>query len=132
MPESLLRLLDISFVVVHTALVVFIVFGWTVPRLRTAHFAAVGVTAFSWFGIGLFTTIGYCPLTDWHWQVLRALGETHLPRNYIQYLVNRLIGLDVPVPLVDASVRLGFGVASIAALVHARRLVLRAFKRKPA
>jgi hypothetical protein len=26
----------------------------------------------SWFGLGLFYGIGYCPSTDWHWRIKRA------------------------------------------------------------
>lgn len=115
MSYPVLRALDLFFVVFHTAFVVFILAGWLSRFTRRAHRYAVVATAFSWFGLGLFTTIGYCPLTDWHWRVLRELGETGLPRSYIQYLVIRLIGLEVDAMTVDIVVAAGFALAAILA-----------------
>lgn len=115
MSYTVLRTLDLFFVVFHTAFVVFILAGWIPGRSRRVHRYAVGATAISWFGIGLFTTIGYCPLTDWHWRVLRALGETGLPRSYVQYLIIRLIGLEVDAMAVDIAVAAGFALACVLA-----------------
>jgi hypothetical protein len=44
---------------------------------------------------------GYCPLTDWHFNILYKLGETDLPISYIKYLIDRLAGLDVNENLVN-------------------------------
>lgn len=104
----MLPALDIGFVVFHTALVVFNVLGWTVPRLRRANLVALILTGLSWFGLGVFYGLGYCPFTDWHWMVLRRLGETDLPPGYIQYLLDRLLGISVDAALVDAAVLAGF------------------------
>jgi len=46
-------------------------------------------------------TIGYCPLTDWHFTILEKLGKTDLPNSYIKYLADRLTGLDINASLVD-------------------------------
>ncbi len=115
MSDSILRALDLFFVVFHTLFVLFILTGWIHRYTRRAHRYAVAATAFSWFGIGLFTTIGYCPLTDWHWRVLRQLGETGLPRSYIQYLVLRLIGLEIDAMVADVVVAVAFALACIIA-----------------
>ena len=32
-------------------------------------------------GLGAVYGWGYCPCTDWHWDVKRRLGETGLPRS---------------------------------------------------
>ncbi len=116
MSQTALEFLDLFFVVFHTGFTLFVFGAWTIPRLRFAHRIAVALTAFSWFGLGLFTTIGYCPLTDWHWRVLRALGERGLPRSYVQYLVQRLVGLDVSAWLVDWVVGGAFAMSVIAAV----------------
>ncbi len=115
MSQTALELLDLFFVVFHTAFTVFVCVAWAVPVLRKAHRIAVALTAFSWFGLGLFTTIGYCPLTDWHWRVLRALGERDLPRSYVQYLIRRLLGVDVSAQAVDWAVGIVFAIAVLAA-----------------
>lgn len=117
----MLRVADWLFVIFHTALVVFNVFGWAVPRWRRANLITLLLTAASWFGLGIFYGLGYCPFTDWHWSVLRALGETDLPRSYIQYLVMRLLGLSVDAALVDTAVALGFfGALLVSTLVNVR------------
>lgn len=113
----MLTFMDIFFVVFHTGFTAFVFAGWTIPKFRKAHRIAVLLTAFSWFGLGLFTTIGYCPLTDWHWRVLRALGKRNLPRSYIQYLVERLLGIDVSPVTVDWAVGIIFAIAAAMALV---------------
>jgi hypothetical protein len=47
---------------------------------------------------------GYCPCTDWHWQVKQALGETDLPYSYVKYYADRLTGLDWDPLIIDAAV----------------------------
>ena len=47
---------------------------------------------------------GYCPLTDWHWQVKRALGETGLPASWVKYYLDRITGISWDTALVDALV----------------------------
>jgi hypothetical protein len=51
--------------------------------------------------LGIFYGFGYCPLTDWHFQILRRLGESQLPSSYIKYLVERLSGFNADAQLVD-------------------------------
>ncbi len=96
--------LDIAFLVFHTALVGFNMTGWIWKKTRRVHLALISLTCLSWFGLGLFYGLGYCPCTDWHWQVKRALGETGLPASYIKYYLDALTGLDWQPALVDASV----------------------------
>jgi hypothetical protein len=66
----------------------------------------------SWFGLALFYGFGYCPSTDWHWQVKRARGETGLPNSYVKYYLDRLTGLNWDHRLVDSTVLL-FGLAAL-------------------
>lgn len=122
----MLRALDIGFVIFHTAFVLFNIGGWAVPRLRRANLVALGLTGLSWFGLGIFYGLGYCPFTHWHWLVLRRLGETDLPSSYIQYLLIRLLGVRIPADAVDAMVLGGF----LGALVLSVVLNVRDFKRR--
>jgi hypothetical protein len=122
----MLRALDIGFVVFHTAFVLFNITGWAVPRLRRANLVALALTGLSWFGLGIFYGLGYCPFTHWHWLVLRRLGETDLPSSYIQYLFIRLLGLRIPAHAVDVMVLGGFLLALVVSVV----LNVRDFRRK--
>lgn len=108
------RLLDIFFVMFHSSLVIFNLFGWIWRRSRLANLITLAVTGASWLFLGLAVgTLGYCPLTDWHFSVLSRLGETGLPTSYMKYLIDRLTGLEVSSSLVD-SVTLWTFVAALA------------------
>ena len=96
--------LDIFFLVFHTALIGFNVTGWIWEKTRRLHLAVISLTILSWFGLGFFYGFGYCPCTDWHWQVKRALGETGLPASYVKYYLDKLTGLDWDPSLVDPAV----------------------------
>jgi len=93
--------LDYFFVVFHTVLIIFNVFGWIWKRTRLANFITLVLTGASWGLLGIFYGLGYCPLTDWHFQVLHQLNVYNLPNSYILYLFNRLTGLTVDSSLVD-------------------------------
>jgi signal transduction histidine kinase len=99
---------------------VFVLAGWAWWRTRRAHLILVGLIFFSWFGLGLVFTIGYCPCTDWHWMVREQLGYTDLPQSYLKYLVDALTGLNVNAMLVDAVAFVLF--ATVAALSAALNL----------
>lgn len=112
----LLRALDLFFVVFHTVLIVFSLFGWIVPRLRRANLVVLLLIAASWLGLGMFYGLGFCPLTEWHWRVLRALGQHDLPRSYTQYLLQRLLGISVTSTAVDWLTALSASAALIISL----------------
>lgn len=95
------RVLDIALFVFHTSLILFVLFGWMWKKTRRAHLVLEGLTALSWFGLGIWFGFGYCPFTDWHWRVRIALGDTDLPMSYIKFLIDRITGLDVNAMLVD-------------------------------
>ncbi|MFP4488786.1 MAG: DUF2784 domain-containing protein [Bacteroidales bacterium] len=98
----LYRLADILFVVFHTSLILFNLFGWIWKKTRKANLVTILVTFASWLLLGLIVGIpGYCPLTEWHFSILRELGHADLPTSYIKYLADRLTGLDFNQVLVD-------------------------------
>ena len=99
----MLRLLDILFLVFHTSLIVFNMFGWIWKTTRKANLIAIVLTAASWSLLGLIVgTPGYCPFTDWHFEILNRLGVNDLPASYIKYLADRITGMDFKQSLVDA------------------------------
>ena len=122
----LYKFLDIFLLVFHLALVVFVLLGWVWRKTRPWNLAVILLTLASWFILGLFYGIGYCPLTDWHWQVLRQLGETGMPTSYISYLVQRFTGFTPAQDLVDALTLLG----ALAALAASLILNIRDYKKK--
>ncbi len=108
MSQFLLHVLDIFFVVFHSVFILFILFGWICRKWRVIHLTAVVLTGLSWFVLGLFYGIGYCPLTDWHWSVLRQLERTGLPTAYVQYILDRLLGIQITPSFSDTITLLGW------------------------
>jgi len=85
--------LNIGFFVFHTAWVVFNCAGWIWRRTRPWQLATVSLTALSWVGLGAWYGWGYCPCTDWHWQVRARLGLDN-PPSYVQLLIREIAGVD--------------------------------------
>lgn len=85
-------LLDLFFMLLHPAVIVFNLFGWIPKKTRRANLILLGLTGASWFILGIWKGIGYCPLTDWHYEVLRELGQTDLPNSYVAYLMQHTLG----------------------------------------
>ncbi|HUW59895.1 MAG TPA: DUF2784 family protein [Candidatus Bathyarchaeia archaeon] len=96
------RGLDAFFFVFHTGLVLFVLVGWLPRRTRLAHLVVVVLTGLSWFGLGLWYGIGYCPSTQWHWQVRQRLGYGEMSDSYLKFVFDRLTGLDANRAVVDA------------------------------
>ena len=95
------QLIDYLFVVGHTGLILFNLTGWIWKPTRPWNLVSLLLTGGSWLLLGLFFGLGYCPLTDWHFNVLHHLGENNLPSSYVQYLIERLSGLSVSGKLAD-------------------------------
>lgn len=82
-------ILDWAFTLFHTVLIVFNLTGWIWKRTRKIHLFTISATLLSWTVLGLWYGWGYCPLTDWHWKILREAGYTGLPSSYIVFLLRR-------------------------------------------
>lgn len=108
--------LDYFFIVFHTGLVLFNLTGWIWRKTRRLHLVVISLTVLSWFGLGLFYGWGYCPSTDWHWQVKRKLGETGLPHSYVKYYLDQWSGFAWDPLVVDAMVLI-LGVGALAVSV---------------
>jgi Protein of Unknown function (DUF2784) len=96
------HILDIFFILFHSSLVLFNLFGWIYRKTRIWNLITLTLTGGSWLLLGMIVgTLGYCPFTEWHFNILYNLGERNLPNSYIKYLTDRLTGLDVSELLVD-------------------------------
>lgn len=95
------QFLNVAFFVFHSAWVAFNCVAWIWARTRRWHLATVALTGISWFGLGMKYGWGYCPCTDWHWQIRERLGYRD-PPSYMQLLIAEVTGLDLPPTLVDA------------------------------
>ncbi|WP_200345934.1 DUF2784 domain-containing protein [Halochromatium glycolicum] len=102
MDASMLTMLDQMLLLLHAALIVFNLTGWIWRRTRRAHLLVIGLTFGSWIGLGAWYGWGYCPMTDWHWHVKAALGETGLPASYVKYYADAMTGRSWNAVLVDA------------------------------
>ncbi len=109
----MLRLLDLLFVLFHSGLVLFNLIGWAFSKTRRLHLIIISLTVSSWLGLGYFFGLGYCPSTDWHWEVKRALGEQRLPASWMKYYADHITGQSWDAGLIDMIV----GIAGVGALL---------------
>jgi hypothetical protein len=113
----MLSFLNFIFTLAHLALILFNLTGWIWKRTRKAHMVVVGLTTASWFVLGIWYGWGYCPLTDWHWDVKEKLGETNLPNSFVKYYADKISGSNISVTLVD-NVTLGCLVFAIVSAIY--------------
>lgn len=108
-----LKILDLGLILLHFAIIGFNLFGWIWKPLRKAHFIVVCATAACWFIVGIWFGIGYCPITDWDWQVKEKLGEHNLPNSFIKYYADMVTGHPVDASLIDTLTAVGFFIAAM-------------------
>ncbi len=106
----MLAFLNVFFFVFHSAVIIFNLFGWIWKKTRLANLILLCATAFSWFFLGIWYGFGFCPCTDWHWQVRMKLGLYDSSTSYLEFLVENFTGQDVSRTIVDI-----FAVAFLAA-----------------
>lgn len=122
------QFLDIFFIVFHTLFTLFCTFGWIWRKTRKIQLILILLTAVSWIGLGYFLGFGfgYCPFTDWHWQVKIKLGHENLPVSYIKYLADLFTGLDFDPSFVDTAVTIVFIFAlTLSIILNIRDLILK-------
>lgn len=119
--SPLYKSLDIFFFVFHVALIFFNLFGWIFKPTRKWNLITLGLTAFSWFALGIFYGLGYCFLTDWHWSVRDKLGYETGSDSYIHFLVTKLTGISVSENTLDVlTVVFFFSALIISAVLNIR------------
>lgn len=104
----MLQLLDYLLTLAHFLLIGFNLLGWIWPATRKAHLITVALTAASWGLLGIWFGWGYCPITDWQWDVKEKLGETNLPNSFIKYFADKISGKDIDSKLVDNATLFSF------------------------
>ena len=123
------HILDVFFVIFHTSIIIFSLTGWIWKRTRKWNLIVLGLIGSSWLFLGLIVGMfGYCPLTDWHFDVLGKLGITDLPDSYVKYLADRLMGLDFNAKMVDDVTLYSFLAALILSIVLNVRDAARRFR----
>lgn len=96
-----LNVLDFIYTLVHLLIIGFNLFAWIFPATRRLHLYGVGVTLACWLILGIWYGIGYCPVTDWQWQVKAQLGEQNLPNSFVKYYADKISGQSVDANLID-------------------------------
>jgi hypothetical protein len=112
----MLFLSDVLLTILHLVIILFNLFGWIPVPTRKAHLVSIILTAASWFLLGLWFGIGYCPITEWQWQVKEKLGETALPASFIKYYGDKLTGKDLDPSMIDTITAVCFALAAVMSL----------------
>jgi hypothetical protein len=111
----------------HFVIVVALCAGWVFQKTRFFHRILISVVTVCWVLIGPLTghAIGYCPVTDWGWQVRKARGETDLEYGYINYLLEKggIYLTDQQTDIVVGAVFVGIWVATLFLWLRDRRRV---------
>jgi hydrogenase-4 membrane subunit HyfE len=113
----ILQSIDYFFILFHSALILFNVFGWIIPKWRFANLISLSVTAFSWFVLGIWYGIGYCPFTDWHWKVRQLIGYNDESNSYIHFLILKIFRINLPEKWVDTATLILFLLALIISII---------------
>ncbi|MVN21429.1 DUF2784 domain-containing protein [Mucilaginibacter arboris] len=104
---------DFLFTILHLVIIGFNLFGWIWKPTRKLHFIFILLTAASWFVLGIWFGIGYCPITDWQWQVKEKLGEHNLPNSFIKYYADQISGKAIDASFIDTLTALCFFLAAM-------------------
>jgi len=96
-----LQALDYFYTLLHLLIIGANLFAWLFQKTRKLHLYIAGITLFCWLFLGIWYGIGYCPITDWQWQVKTQLGETNLPNSFVKYYLDKLTDKAIPDTTVD-------------------------------
>lgn len=107
-----LPVLDFLLTILHLVIIGFNLLGWIWPATRRLHFISVLLTAGSWLLLGIWYGLGYCPITDWQWQIKEKLGEENLPNSFIKYYADKISGQDVSADFIDLATGICFALAA--------------------
>jgi len=97
----MLEFLDILLTTFHVVFTLFNMTGWIWKKTRRIHLITLALTVVSWLLIGWWVgNIGYCFLTDWHWDIKRKLGE-RVGGSFNKYMLDEIFNYDFDRLLVD-------------------------------
>jgi Protein of Unknown function (DUF2784) len=106
--------LNLLYHTAHLSLMLFLMTGWLSVRTLRLHLWAVAIVWLSWLVLGYMVGyLGYCVLTDLHWQLLREAAHADgtrlmLPPSYVEYLLWQLGSGDLPDRTVTYAVAVTF------------------------
>lgn len=103
--------LDFFLTIAHLSIILFNLFGWIPKRTRKIHLVSLALTAASWFILGIWYGMGYCPLTEWQWRVKEQLGERNLPNNFVEYFLEKMLHRDFSSAFVEMLITVCFALA---------------------
>jgi len=124
----LLQSLDVFFFVFHTLLILFNLVGWFWKKTRKWALATQLLTLAAWTVFTPWKGFGYCPCTDWHWQIRDALGYDDHTGSYIKFLLDSITGIDWNRTLVNRVTIGGLVIAMSGAISLVTRDYLKAKK----
>lgn len=108
-----LALLDVLLSILHLLIIGFNLLGWIFKASLRIHFWFAMLTLSCWTILGIWFGLGYCPITDWQWQIKEKLGEKNLPDSFIKYFADKITGANISAELIDI-LTLGFFLLAIA------------------
>lgn len=115
----MLEVYDYAFTIFHSLFILFVLLGWVHPKTQRIHQIALLLTLIAWVLIGLYIgTIGYCPLTDWQWDIKRQLGYQNLPSSFTEYIAEKVSGYNFKKSHVDVVTALGLAFGVVMAIVR--------------
>ncbi|MBB5621059.1 hypothetical protein HDE69_002112 [Pedobacter cryoconitis] len=106
-------LLDWFFTLLHLIIIGFNLLGWIWQSTRKLHLMVVALTLGCWLILGIWYGLGYCPITDWQWQIKEKLGEVNLPNSFIKYYADKISGQDISSLFIDIVTGVSFALAVI-------------------
>jgi hypothetical protein len=109
----MLQLLDVLLTIIHLVIILFNLLGWIPVYTRRAHLVSIVLTAASWFFLGIWFGIGYCPVTEWQWKIKERLGETNLPDSFIKYYGDKITGSNLDPAFVNKMTATCFLLAAV-------------------
>jgi hypothetical protein len=112
----MLQIADILLTILHLSIILFNLFGWIPKRTRKAHLVSIFLTAASWFILGIWYGIGYCPFTEWQWKIKTRLGERNLPDNFIEYYLEKMTGRNFSASFINTLILVCFCAAVVLSL----------------
>ncbi|MGQ5523628.1 DUF2784 family protein [Chitinimonas sp. PSY-7] len=119
MREIIYFLLNGLFHVAHITIILFVMMGWLFKPLLPFHLALTLLTLGSWFILGRWLGVGYCPVSDWHWKVKAALGAGRPNGTYIYFVLKNITGIELNVDIVDKMVVIGtIAIAGISLILN--------------
>ncbi len=112
----MLQFLDVLFTLVHLIIIGFNLLGWIWPVTRKTHLICVLTTVVSWFLLGIWFGMGYCPVTDWQWNVKTKLGEINLPASFVKYYADKLFQKNFSSSVIDTLTVVLFTISALFAV----------------